>query len=361
MQTTNQVTLFYREGSSDKVYQASIEPKERGFVVNFAYGRRGSTLNTGTKTAVAVDYDQADKIFAKLIAEKKAKGYTEGASGTPFIHTDKAQQVSGILPQLLNPIEVEEAMKLIDDPAWCMQEKKDGKRILLQKQGAAIHGINRKGLIVGIPSPIVHCAGKIPGDFVIDGECVGDVLHAFDLLKLGEDAFESRPYNSRLASLSNFLELAHPTHIELIETAFNIEQKTSLMQRLRRDKGEGLAFKRLDAPYTPGRPGRGGAQLKHKFYATASFVVAATNAKRSVALNLFHESKAVPAGNVTIPPNQAIPEVGAVVEVRFLYAFKESRSVYQPTYLGAREDVDPAHCKVDQLKYRADNADADDP
>src|SRR6266478_745084 len=53
------ITLYYREGSSDKVYQASIEPKGELFVVNFAYGRRGSTMNTGTKTSSPVDYETA--------------------------------------------------------------------------------------------------------------------------------------------------------------------------------------------------------------------------------------------------------------------------------------------------------------
>jgi predicted DNA-binding WGR domain protein len=72
------ITLYYREGSSDKVYQASIEPQGEGFVVNFAYGRRGSTMNTGTKTQTPVDYDSARSIYDKLVREKKAKGYTEG-------------------------------------------------------------------------------------------------------------------------------------------------------------------------------------------------------------------------------------------------------------------------------------------
>ena len=44
------ITLYFRQGSSDKIYQAAIEPKDGGFTVNFAYGRRGSTLSTGTKT-----------------------------------------------------------------------------------------------------------------------------------------------------------------------------------------------------------------------------------------------------------------------------------------------------------------------
>ena len=62
MQTLEQlenITLYYREGSSDKVYQCQIEAAGERFVVNFAYGRRGSTLNTGTKTNVPVEYADA--------------------------------------------------------------------------------------------------------------------------------------------------------------------------------------------------------------------------------------------------------------------------------------------------------------
>ena len=79
---TERMTLYYREGSSDKVYQASIEPRGELFIVNFAFGRRGSALQTGTKTPEPVDYDSAKKIYDKLVQEKKAKGYTEGPDGT---------------------------------------------------------------------------------------------------------------------------------------------------------------------------------------------------------------------------------------------------------------------------------------
>jgi bifunctional non-homologous end joining protein LigD len=99
--TPERITLYYREGASDKVYQAAIEPAGDRFVVNYAYGRRGSTLTTGTKTSAPVEYDTAQKVFAKLVSEKKSKGYTEGGDGTPYQHADK--QPSGILPQLLKP------------------------------------------------------------------------------------------------------------------------------------------------------------------------------------------------------------------------------------------------------------------
>jgi len=78
---------YYRAGSSDKVYQAAIEPAGHQFVVNFAYGRRGTTLTTGTKTSSPVDYADAKKIYTKLVGEKKAKGYTEGGAKIPWATT----------------------------------------------------------------------------------------------------------------------------------------------------------------------------------------------------------------------------------------------------------------------------------
>ena len=51
-----------------------------------------------------------------------------------------------------------------------------------------------------------------------------------------------------------------------------------------------------------------------------------------------------------------MPQPGAVVEVRYLYAFRQSGAVYQPCYLGEREDIEPAECTVSQLKYRHEPA-----
>jgi bifunctional non-homologous end joining protein LigD len=65
-------TLYYRQGSSDKVYQASIEPAGDLFMVNFTYGRRGSTMTTGTKTNCPVSYEEAKQIYEKL-AKPEAK------------------------------------------------------------------------------------------------------------------------------------------------------------------------------------------------------------------------------------------------------------------------------------------------
>jgi bifunctional non-homologous end joining protein LigD len=77
-----------------------------------------------------------------------------------------------------------------------------------------------------------------------------------------------------------------------------------------------VVFKRIFSPYTPGRPSTGGDQLKHKFHATVSAVVSGINEKRSVEISLLHEQQGwITAGKVAIPANQAMPPIGAVVEM----------------------------------------------
>ena len=354
---TERITLYYREGSSDKVYQASIEPQAALFVVNFAYGRRGSTMNTGTKTQTPVDHDSARNIYDKLVREKQAKGYTEGPTGTPYQHTDKEHRVTGLLPQLLNPIDEQEATELLNDPAWAMQEKFDGRRVLLRKAGAEIHGINRKGLLIGLPSPIVVGAHKIESDFILDGECIGDVLYAFDLLAWEGEDYRTTPYQHRLIKLSKLVNRPDITHIEVVETATDPADKKRLFRHLQAGKKEGAVFKRWDAPYTPGRPNSCGPQLKHKFYANCSAVVAKINDQRSIALRLLNGKSWIPVGNVTIPANFKVPTAGEVVEIRYLYAFRESNALYQPVYLGPRKDVEPHECVLAQLKYKSTGED----
>ena len=141
IETQQQVTLYYRAGSSDKVYQAAVEPAGDGFVVNFAYGRRGSTLNTGTKTNVPVNYEDAKRIFDQLVKEKLTKGYTPGADGTPYQTPGTAERSTGILPQLLNPIDEVEVNRLLNDPAFVMQPKFNGRRLLIRRQDPAVQGI----------------------------------------------------------------------------------------------------------------------------------------------------------------------------------------------------------------------------
>ena len=357
--TIQSTSLYFREGPSDKEYHAAIEPKDDGFIVTFAYGRRGNTLTVGTKTEAPVSLADATKVFDKLIASKVAKGYQSGFPGRPYQPSPSpdAGRDSGIRCQLLNAVDSSELERLLGDIHYCMQEKHDGRRLLVRKQGMEITGINRRGLVVALPEPIREAVAQIPFDVLMDGEAVGEILYAFDLLEVkGNDLRQCR-YLDRTVSLLRLLDDASPA-LRPVSTFIDSAAKRRMFESYRQNNREGVVFKNVDAPYSPGRPNTGGTQLKFKFVESASFVVTARNAKRSVSLGLYESNgdgnTLVPAGNVTIPPNHAVPAVGEVCEVQYLYGFKESGSIYQPVYHGKRCDIPASECTTDQLKYKSD-------
>lgn len=370
------VSLFYKEGSSDKVYQASIDASPGGlFLVNFQYGKRGSTLQCGCKTAKPVPYADARKIFDKLVHEKTSKGYKPDAAGAEYVNASREERDTGLRPQLLNPIEEDDALRLISDADFWMQEKYDGRRCLLRKYDGKVVGTNRKGLEVGLPKGIVDAALAVKEGFTIDGELVGETLIAFDAIEMtGGHHCNHLPYSSRLSileglgfpsvdgglakgSLNIVVTSTAKASIVVANTAKTSADKRISHERLKKENREGVVFKRHDAPYKAGRPSSGGDQLKFKFYATASCLVVEGRAgKRSVALELVDGAKKVSVGNVTVPANQAVPKAGQIVEVRYLYAYPGG-SLFQPTLLGVRDDIDASACTTKQLKYKATDTD----
>jgi bifunctional non-homologous end joining protein LigD len=156
--TLQSASLHYREGNSDKVYHAAIEPKGEGYLVPFAYGRRGNTLSTGTKTTHPVSLAEATKVFDKLISSKLAKGYRYSAASAgqerPYQQNGDEGRDSGIRCQLLNAVDESELSRLLTNLTHCLQEKHDGRRLMVRKQGNTITGINRRGLVVAIPDAI---------------------------------------------------------------------------------------------------------------------------------------------------------------------------------------------------------------
>jgi len=352
------VALFYCAEGSDKEYHCHIDEQPVGCTVAFAFGRRGSTLQTGTKTPAPVPYEKAKSIFDKLVREKQAKGYSAGSGGdasvpAPYMTAGIAERQTGIFPQLLNPIDENEVNGFIKHYAYCAQEKLDGKRMLLRKEGDKITAINRKGLECGFPIEFAKEALAIPSDFIIDGESIGNVFYAFDILSLKGQDVKQQPYSQRHALL--FAIMGGNNAMRCVPMATSQTGKQELLSRLQQNRKEGIVFKLLSAPYTPGRPDSGGTQLKFKFTATATCLVKSVHAsKRSVLLEMLDENAVrVEVGNCTIPPNKSIPPAQAKVEIRYLYAYKGG-SLYQPVFLGQRDDVEETACVLSQLKYKAD-------
>ena len=357
--------LYYKAGSSDKEYQLHIIKQGPNYIVQTKYGRRGQALTSNEATFTS--RYRADDFYVKKMDEKIKKGYTKAQNNSIFANTTlkgKATKATTILPQLLNPITAEQANDLLSSDNWWMQQKLDGKRVLIHRlPDGTVKGINRRGIEISIPSTVEQAAlSLLANQFIIDGELIGDTLHAFDLLEHNKTNCRKDLYKDRLEYLGNLFPTSpSPTDgIKLVSTAKTTDQKTSFLNALKIAEKEGVVFRRWDSVYEAGRPNSGGSCLKYKFYETATFEVSSISAtKRSVELRLY--TVEVPnkitathdVGFCTIPPNHEVPQVGDIVEVRYLYAFKMG-SVYQPVYLGVRTDQDKYDCTLDQLKYKSE-------
>lgn len=355
MSETRSAYLYFRDGSSDKVYNAHLEQTDTGWRVRAENGRRGKSLTDRIKLETP-DYDKALKVWEKTVGEKIGKGYTEESHGVAFSSAAMAGRVTGFVPQLLNEISLEDARNL--GPNWLVQEKHDGERRgMIFEDGKAVYA-NRRGLEVGVHTP-VHEAftrlGEVNGQMVLDAEDMGSHVVIFDVkthrhLK-GYAEFRDRALIlGHLAKviadegLSIVLKVDAPVPVDI----FFAHNEVDLRERL----AEGIVLRHEASVYTPGRPASGGQALKVKFWDDVTCRVGVSReGKRSVGVELLDGDDWRQVGNVTIPANANIPEIGTLIDVRYLYA-TPTPSLFQPTYLRPRPDVDPSECTVSRLKFK---------
>lgn len=356
--TIEQVSLYYKDGGSDKVYHAQIEPKDDGYIVNFQYGKRNSTLATGCKTAAPVQLDKAQAIFNKLKKEKEAKGYTTGESGAIFQSQSLADRSTGIYPQL--PLafkgEEEELTGHFENDLWVMQEKIDGQHLITKKTGNSVLAINKKGLATVMPKSIEDSLNVMAEDVVLDGEILGEKYYIYDIMEFDGQDLRTLSVEERLAKLAT-LPIAHM----VIPTYRSKKEKQEAFDKFKEDKKEGVVFKKSNAPYVPGKPASKANHIKFRFFETSTFhVVKHTKGARSVSVAVYDkEGKEHILGKVTITPNFDVPDIGSIVEVRYAHCFIDG-CLYHSTYLGPRTDQDVADCTLEQIKFKPKSDDNDD-
>lgn len=359
------VSLWSQAGGSDKVYNISIEQVGAGWVVNYANGRRGGTLATGTKTKSPVAYAAARKLCNGVLFEKIGGGYvpTAGSAFGEGMQAEAiatiAREASGYIPQLLGVADEDLLEKLINDDDWVAEPKHDGERRILAVQNGVVTGGNRKGQTVAVSKAIADEAATFDRNVVLDGEQIGDRYRFFDILSLDGVDQRDKPWYLRDMAMVQ-ANLNRGDTIQLTPTARTTASKRKLVEDERAAGGEGVVFKKRTAPYEPGKPGAEPSQFKFKFWKSLSAVVDKVNAKRSVALVLLEDDgNRLSVGNVTIPANEQVPGAGDVVEVGYLYAY-DGGSLFQPTYRGPRSDIDPAECLASQRVFKQPDDPADD-
>jgi bifunctional non-homologous end joining protein LigD len=347
-------SLYFKEGSSDKEYHVQLD----GGTVMVQYGRRGNALTSITKCQ-DIDPVKAMKIYRQLVNEKTAKGYRPGDNGTQYATPVNPDQ-TGYVPQLLNEVEEETAKQLYRDDQWLMQEKEDGRNIGIIYHNRRVVAANKKGLAISIPEKIIKVIeSTFSDDITFCGELVGDVFKVWDVIHFLHPLSEATCLQ-RYNILKTLIDIIPGNSIQITKTAITQEEKIALFNEMRKVSAEGVVFKRKDSLYKPGRPNSGGDQIKYKFRATCSVVAGEQNeGKRSVEMWIYDSLIRVHVGNVTIYPNQDIPKIGQVMEVKYLYAFKGG-SLFQPVYKGPRDDVHADECQISQLKYKRELVESED-
>ncbi len=357
----DKISLYNQTGNSDKVYVVNlIEVTPSSYKVICFSGRRGNSLVEQVKTQQPVSYSQARKVYDKVVSEKKGKGYFEGdeINGLVVGNSDSGSTTStnttGLLPQLLNSLDLSDAMKYINDDRFMAQEKKDGVRLMTRKAGDTVIGSNKRGLFTPIGKTIGEGLMQVNvNKFVTDGEAIGDHYYLFDLLEVEGVSLKREDAQIRYQTLSKLF--ADSEYVHVVESAFSREEKLAMYKRIMDEGGEGIVFKLKDSLYTEGRPRSGGSQFKLKFVESASCVVMETTiGKRSVKFGLYDGANFFEFGKVTIPPNQLIPKPSDIIEVRYLYAFPNG-ALFQPVYLGLRDDITESECDISQLKYKKES------
>lgn len=362
------ISLYCKNATSDKEYHVQLVAAGDLFLVHYQNGKRGGTLQGGLKTATPVDYAKAKAAYDKAVKERFGKGYTRGQDGAAFSGTPLEERVSGILAQLLNAITEEEAEQYLRDPDWVLQEKYDGHHKLVRQAVDELIGINKKGLVTGLPDTVraaVLALRQLPA-LTLDGELMGPVLVIFDVLEHEGVDLRPWPYSDRLQILERIAQLVQRhgiTHLFVAPTARTEEEKRALYAKLKEQKREGGVFKRLDAPYTPGKPSSGGPQLKRPFTQRDSFIVLSRHAtKRSIELGVINEEGiTVDIGACLVPTNYPLPAVADIVDVEYKHVFIGGKA-YQSRYKGQRIDVSASECLMSRLRFKPvpDDADEDD-
>jgi bifunctional non-homologous end joining protein LigD len=358
MTEINKITLECHEGGSSKQYTLWIGEKDGGFTVDFNYGPIGGWVKPGTKTSKPVTREAAEKAYASLLKEKRAKGYVQGKDAPAYSEVPEAVD-SGIRPMLLTPDAEENIPYYVNDDAWAAQEKMNGKRILLKSNIVAV-GINKRGLECPIPMELANAMKKWA--VIFDGELIGITYHVFDILYIGSDwSTKSQcelPLKDRWESANNLVRAINSPLVRMVPLITGSKEKFALVSKLRDGRKEGTVFKRLDGKYDPGRIEnlKKALAVKIKFYAEGQFAILKWNAKMSVEVAAMEGKKIFSVGNVTIAQKYADQiKVGALLRVKYLYATPGAKQLFQakldPTDDGIVIKTDSDVTQASELKF----------
>jgi bifunctional non-homologous end joining protein LigD len=364
---TERAELYFRQGSSDKVYHLQLDNTDDKWSVQAQWGRRGFALQSDVKVREST-YEEAKRAYDRILREKTGKGYqiaqaTANGDAAISVGLPATKEHSGHVPELLTPIDEPEALRLAQDVSWWFQQKFDGRRLAVQKADGKYSGINKLGQIIPIDSRLAGSLDLAQAQgFLADGEISDSHFYIWDLLRVNDTDLRIQPYEIRYIHLTRLFRGVHES-LRVCETAMTPKAKRAFVKAMHDANAEGFVCKNRYAAYAGGRAGQ---HYKCKFVATASFIVGpkpdkkASDGHRSIAVYLLDENRPRFMGTVGVPDRYPLPRVEQIVEVRYLYCHPgPDGKLIQAKYFGkVRDDVALGDCCVSQLKLKAEDGEA---
>jgi bifunctional non-homologous end joining protein LigD len=258
-------------------------------------------------------------------------------------------------PQLFgDPIDDAEADRLIASPYYGMEQKADGRRVIIHKHGTKIFGNSRPslshpdGLPVTLAKGMVKVLESLSSDFIVDGEIVKGTLVVWDILWQDGQDLRQEGYKARGVILRTLIPTnRHPLYV--MQTAWEPAFKRTVYDFLRKRGAEGVCFKNKDAKYEAGRPTGRTMWFRKKWTTTATVRCVRQDPTKSAVFVALKDTGEV--CSVTTYPNRPKPKPGDLLEVRYLYADPKSKALIQPVLQRIRTDVSDADSS-NNLQYK---------
>ena len=249
-----------------------------------------------------------------------------------------------MLPELLTLISPEQAAKYILDDRFWLQQKRDGIRLMIRRQGQHLEGWNKQGQPAAVESGLARALLSLNvQDFVLDGEFERkEGYHCWDLLRADGIDLTDCPYGFRYQALQAFT--ACPL-LKVVPSWTTPSERETMIFEFHHQKAEGVVFKNIKAKY---RPGRAGQHYKLKFEKSATCRVREVDPVRDrVSVEMLDGGTWVEVCGLKVPNGTL--RSGQFVEVKYLYGTPEKRLV-QPRLLAVREDVSVDDCSLKQVE-----------
>jgi len=242
---------------------------------------------------------------------------------------------------------------LIQNDDWAAEQKFDGQRFMVQVMDREARAFNRKGDELNMPNhlgAIFDYKGFL-GTWVFDGELVDDCYNVFDMLALQSLDLTQKPWKLRKAALEAVTksEWEHRGFIRCVPSADTTFKKEELLVAVTNQNLEGIVFKHKESKY---RSGKSNLWAKYKITDTCDAIVTELCRKgkdQAVTVSLYHEGQLIEVSGVKIPLDMVGKiKLDMILEIRYLYSTANNK-LYQPAFLGIREDKIATECTTDQL------------